>query len=139
MLPSDLPAVFAWDREIFGEDRSSLLASLFSRAPECAWVVGDAARLAGYTFGRPGYRYTQVGPIVASNRLVARDLLACSAASCPGRDVVLDAPSVDAEWLGLLQAAGFGEERRFLRMFRDGRGQPGVLERQYAICGPEFG
>ena len=36
-------AVCRRDREVFGADRGRLLASLFERAPECAWVVDDAA------------------------------------------------------------------------------------------------
>ena len=45
---------------------------------------------------------------------------------------------IDSEWLDYLNSVGFAEERRFLRMFLPGHVHPGIPERQYAICGPEF-
>src|SRR6185369_3671432 len=54
MRESDLEGVCRWDREVFGADRGGVLASLFARAPECAWVADGAGGVKGYTFGRPG-------------------------------------------------------------------------------------
>src|ERR1039458_3447293 len=56
-------------------DRGRLLAAWFLRAPECAWMVDDAAGVKGYTFGRPGYRYHQLGPVVAANAATAQDMV----------------------------------------------------------------
>ena len=47
MQASDLAEVCQLDREVFGADRSQLLAELLRRAPECAWVVRDGCGLAG--------------------------------------------------------------------------------------------
>jgi GNAT superfamily N-acetyltransferase len=138
MLSSDLEAVCRRDREVFGADRGRLLASLFERAPECAWVVPDAAGIRGYSFGRPGHLYYQLGPVVAADAGTARDLVTSSLSPLGGRVFAIDAPLFDGEWLGFLKSVGFVEERRFLRMFVRGHVHPGIPARQYAICGPEF-
>ena len=67
MSEADFPGVRARDREVFGADRGALLASLFARAPECAWIVQDAGGVRGYCFGRPGRLFHQLGPIVADD------------------------------------------------------------------------
>jgi GNAT superfamily N-acetyltransferase len=138
MLESDLAAVCRRDREVFGADRSRLLAALLGRAPECAWVVNDAAGVRGYTFGRPGHLYHQLGPLVAEDAVTAQDLVTCCLAHLGGRTFALDVPLLDGEWLDFLKSAGCVEERRFVRMFRRGHVHPGIPARQYAICGPEF-
>ena len=138
MRESDLAAVCRWDREVFGADRSGVLASLFGRAPECAWVVDDAGGVKGYTFGRPGYLYGQLGPVVAADTGTARDLVTRCLSRLGGRAFAIDAPLLDPEWLEFLKSIGFVEERRFVRMFLRGHRHPGIPARQYAICGPEF-
>ena len=134
MSAADLPAVCQRDREVFGADRSGLLASLLERAPECAWVVDGG----GYCFGRPGYLYHQLGPIVATDGAAARDLAAHCLAQLGGRPVAIDVPRFDAEWLAWLASTGFVEERPFVRMFLRGHVDPGRPSQQFSICGPEF-
>jgi GNAT superfamily N-acetyltransferase len=138
MLKSDLEAVCHWDREVFGADRGRLLAALFDRAPECAWVAHDAAGVTGYTFGRPGYLYYQLGPVVAADTAIASEMVASCLSQLDGRTLAIDVPLLDAEWLDFLKSGGFVEDRRFLRMFLRGHVHPGIPARQYAICGPEF-
>jgi GNAT superfamily N-acetyltransferase len=135
MQPSDFDAVFARDREIFGADRSALLASFYARAPEMARIVQRGGALAGYCFGRPGHLYRQVGPVVAEDEAVARDLVGC----CPGEEVAIDVPRAAADWLAWLEGAGFTIERPFLRMRRGENRSPGIPTQQFAIAGPEFG
>lgn len=139
LVEGDLPAIYRWDREVFGADRSHLLAALFARAPECAWVVSGAAGLGGYTFGRPGHLYFQLGPVVAVDVDAARSLAAGCFSGLQGRKVAIDASAAAGEWLGFLRSAGFAEERRFARMYLRGYVPPGVPSAQYAIAGPEFG
>jgi GNAT superfamily N-acetyltransferase len=138
MLKGDLEAVCRWDRGVFGADRGRLLAALFDRVPECAWVTYDAAGVAGYTFGRPGYLYYQLGPVVAADAATARDMVTRCLSQLGGRAFAIDVPLLDAAWLDFLKSVGFVEERHFLRMFLRGHVHPGIPERQYAICGPEF-
>jgi GNAT superfamily N-acetyltransferase len=139
MLPSDLEAVCRRDREVFGTDRSPLLAALFDREPECAWTVRDANGVKGYTFGRPGRLYHQLGPVVAADAGIARDMVSRCLSRLGGRAFAIDVPLLDKEWLDYLKSAGFAQERTFFRMFLRGHIHPGIPGRQYCICGPEFG
>lgn len=153
MQPEDLPAVLSWDREVFGASRESLLTSFHRRAPDLAWTAWDGGRLAGYTFGRPGHLYAQVGPVTATNEEVARTLVAGSLSGQTGRRIAVDVPAGKQKWVEWLREAGFRTERPFLRMRRGmcGSGpevsgpytgpiRPGVSpENEFAIAGPEFG
>jgi GNAT superfamily N-acetyltransferase len=138
MTGDDLADVLARDREVFGTDRGQLLTSLFDRAQECAWIVREGSSVYGYTFGRPGRLYSQLGPIVAGDRDIARELVAQCLSEFDSELFAIDAPRLDPEWLAWLKSVGFEEERPFVRMFRAGDAQPGLPERQYAITGPEF-
>jgi GNAT superfamily N-acetyltransferase len=128
--PADLASILALDREVFGADRSRLLQSLLSRAPETAWTLEGR----GYCFGRPGNRCHQIGPIVATDLDAARELVS-SALTHPS---ILDVPLHDAAWIAWLKSLGFQEERPLTRMFLRGHSHPGDPLRQYAIAGPEY-
>ncbi|MDE3164165.1 MAG: GNAT family N-acetyltransferase [Acidobacteriota bacterium] len=138
MQPDDLDPVLARDREVFGADRSMLLRWLFARAPECAWIARSGGRPLGYCFGRPGRVFHQIGPLVAEDRAVARDLVHACCSRLDGATVCIDVPAADAVWTGWLASAGFATERNFLRMFRAGDAPGGHPALQYAIAGPEF-
>ncbi|HLK62088.1 MAG TPA: GNAT family N-acetyltransferase [Bryobacteraceae bacterium] len=129
----DLPQILANDREVFGADRSDLLASFRSRAPEFAWISQSS-----YCFGRTGHRDAQIGPIVSESLSAACDLVVQCLLNQRGRTVILDVPRIP-EWLGWLESAGFTVERPFLRMRRGENRHPGQPHRQFAIAGPEFG
>jgi predicted N-acetyltransferase YhbS len=139
MRPGDFADVFAWDQRIFGADRSALLASFYGRAPELAFVARNGGDVLGYCFGRPGYLYQQLGPIVAENAGIARNLVERCFSMQAGKRIAIDAPEFAAEWTRWLESAGFRIERRFLRMRRGENLSPGCFERQFAIAGPEFG
>ena len=138
MISADLPAVLVRDRAVFGADRGALLASLFSRAPRCAWIVTGGDGVRGYTLGRPGRVFHQLGPVVADDAATARELVAGCLAQWAGRLFVMDVPTLDSTWIAWLESVGFGVERPFVRMFLEGHTHPGEPARQYAITGPEF-
>jgi GNAT superfamily N-acetyltransferase len=138
MGAGDLAEVFARDRQVFGADRSVLLASFYRRAPDLAWMVRGETLL-GYCFGRPGYLYRQLGPVVAEDAAVARDLVAHCLAGQPGEDLAVDVPRFSPEWIAWLKSVGFTVERLFLRMCRGQTQCSGLAAHQFAIAGPEFG
>ena len=75
------------------------------------WHVDDAAGVKGYTFGRPGWLFHQLGPVVATDAATARDMVTRCLSPLGGRKLAMDVPLVvDAEWLDFLQSAGFVEE-----------------------------
>jgi len=139
MLRDDLPRVKELDRSVFGADRSALLDWLWAGAPEYARVIARRGALRGFSFGRRGFDFEHVGPVVAEDEATARQLTAACLALPHGRPVVLDAPRHSMEWRGWLEEIGFREQRPFLRMARGENRHPGLPERQFAILGPEFG
>jgi len=139
MRSGDLIEVLARDRQVFGADRSSLLASFYRRAADMAWTAHRGGTLRGYCFGRPGHLYRQIGPVVAEDAVAARDLVARCLAGQPGTELAVDVPRFSPEWTGWLESVGFTVERLFLRMRRGHWPYPGLAAHQYAIAGPEFG
>jgi hypothetical protein len=125
--PADLDEIFVHDREVFGADRSDLLGELYRRAPNLAWTAHGA-----YCFGRPGFLFPQIGPVVAPNLHSARTVVEHCLATHPGQAFVIDIAQ---------RADGFAfpVERPFLRMCRGEKRVFGRPEKVFAITGPEFG
>lgn len=138
MREQELPAVFHQDREIFGADREPILRSLFARSPECAWVA-ITSHVQGYCFGRPGFLYRQLGPIVARDENVARELVSHCLTHQSGKRFGIDAPQHFPSWSDWLKSLGFTEERSFVRMHRGENRYPGRPECVFGVVGPEFG
>ena len=139
MTAADVPEVLAWDREAFGADRGAVLRWALGQAPEYAWCATEAGRLDGYCFGRHGHSADQVGPVVARQADVARDLVRACLAPQAGRRFFIDAPREPMEWAGALAGLGFVEQRPFTRMYRGDATEPGRPEQTFAVVGPEFG
>jgi GNAT superfamily N-acetyltransferase len=139
MRESDLDEIASQDFEVFGSDRSALLSDLYQRSPEYARVVEKNGRITGYLFGRPGFLYHQLGPVIAENEADARTLVADCLRSHDGKRFAVDAQRSEPAWLLWLAAHGFTEERNLLRMYRGDHRYRGLPQRQFAILGPEFG
>ena len=135
---SDLERVLGQDIAVFGAERRSVLRELARSAPELARVVRDGERVRGYCFGRHGDNADQIGPVVADDEAVARELVLSVLAVPRQRPLILDARALP-RWLATLGALGFREERPLTRMYL-GDARPAALpERESAILGPEFG
>ena len=140
MEERDLDAVLARDLAAFGADRSDLLRWAFRRAPALAWVIDGEAGPRGYCFGRPGHRWSQVGPIVADEAADGGRLARACLSATGGAALVIDAAAGVPGWVDALGSLGFVSQRPFIRMRRgtpnrragDGGGQ-------LAILGPEWG
>jgi GNAT superfamily N-acetyltransferase len=139
MAKSDLQAVCELDQKVFGADRCVLLEWLFTNAPEYAWLIKQNSRVTGYTFGRHGFNFEHLGPVIAEDGKVAEHLVSACLAECAGKKFILDAAHYDGEWMQWLTSIGFQEQRPFVRMFRGENFVPGLREQQFAILGPEFG
>jgi GNAT superfamily N-acetyltransferase len=163
MDATDLDEVFEWDKRVFGADRRALLESFRRQAPTYAWIsvgrdlVGrdfvrrDLSRalpeaqlpealpgsIIGYTFGRPGYMFEHIGPIVARDEDIASSLVSHCLAAHPNRRFIVDVP-LQRSWVGRLESQQFVLQRPFIRMRRgDWRcGDPPA--EMFAIAGPEF-
>ena len=135
---SDLREVLERDPAVFGADRGTLLRALALSTPELACVVREAGQLRGYCCGRRGDHADQLGPVVAEDPMVARELVA-AALGCPrDRPLVLDARA-EPGWLARLAELGFREQRPLTRMYLDAVLPPARPELEPVILGPEFG
>jgi GNAT superfamily N-acetyltransferase len=141
MSKKDLSSVAGFDRAVFGADRSVIIEWIFEGAPEYAWVVDerDTGEIAGFTFGRHGFNFEHLGPVIAKGPHIARQLVAACLEQQVGRRFILDVSHFEPDWLSWLERAGFREQRPFIRMFYRDNPFPGVPSKQFGILGPEFG
>ncbi|HWC84711.1 MAG TPA: GNAT family N-acetyltransferase [Pseudonocardiaceae bacterium] len=72
--PADLAAITRLDAEVFGADRSALLAALPGYARHLR-VMESAGRITGFVAALPGVDQTYVGPLVAASDADARTLI----------------------------------------------------------------
>ena len=135
----DLISLSAFDREIFGADRQPLLEWIWEGAPQYAFMLEEKNKIQGYCLGRQGYNYMHIGPVVANNIDIAKNLVGAALQNSIGLPVILDVLHFDTGWLKWLAAIGFAEQRLFTRMYRGTNAFHAVPEKQYAILGPEFG
>lgn len=127
------------DREVFGADRSLLLASVAKAAPEFVILARQSQGLKGYALGRKGSRADHLGPWIACSELAAREILEeflfRSRRELVFVDILKDNPSASA----LVSENGFGFSRTLARMYRGQNAHSGRPDLVYAILGPEFG
>jgi hypothetical protein len=133
-----LAEVLALDREVFGADRAALLRMLRDDAPGYAIVVRAKSGIEGYAFGRHGFTFDQLGPIVARDERVARRLVSYLVASHPGVAFLIDAPRQSNTWMAWLGVMGFRVQRGFVRMVRGGSSAR-CDSRLFATIGADLG
>jgi GNAT superfamily N-acetyltransferase len=134
----DLEAVLAFDRGVFGADRGVVLRRALAKAPELARVVREGSRVRGYCLGRHGDHSDHVGPVVAEEPALARDLVVACLSNVRSRPLILDA-RVEPEWLAVLGELGFREQRSFTRMYLGVTRLDARPALEPAVRGPEFG
>jgi hypothetical protein len=139
MQVGDLPEVAAFDRQVFGADRTDLILHLYQSFPELAWLIREEDRVAGFCLGRPGQNFTQLGPVSARSAKHAEALMGSAFSQITGRAVVVDIPSDKSHTRLRLEASGFLTQRPFDRMFLHSNPHPGSTSRVYLIAGPELG
>lgn len=140
MEKKDFSAVANLDHTVFGADRSLILEWLYEAASEYAWVIeAEDEGMSGYTFGRHGFNFEHLGPVVALSQQTARQLVSACLSQHAGRRFILDASHCESDWRSWLEFAGFREQRPFIRMFYRDNPFPGLPSQQFGILGPEFG
>ena len=139
MTKEDIPAVATFDIEVFGADRRLTLDWMYEGAPEYAWVIEERGQIVGYAFGRRGFNFEHLGPVVAHDRQTAQRLVSACLSRRSDKAFIIDASHHDAGWRGWLESIGFREQRPFTRMFYRDNPYPGLPPKQFGILGPEFG
>jgi ribosomal protein S18 acetylase RimI-like enzyme len=139
MLDTDFPDVFKLDCKVFGADRRGVLERNYKRAPKYALVAEAKGQISGFCFGRPGYNFDQIGPVIAQRFEEAHNLLLGALSQAQRKPIIVDAPDHSPAWTEFLSALGIVVQRPFIRMYRGSNSHPGVPAHQFAITGPEFG
>ena len=139
LRPADLPSVAAFDRELFGVDRTRVLAGLIERDPAFCFVVRRSAAPAGYLIARAGRNAVQVGPWAAEDPGVAEMLLEALFNALPARRIFVDLPEPNGQGRRLLGRYGFTVQRPFTRMSLGTNLHAGIPARIYSTGGAEKG
>lgn len=135
----ELETIAELDFKVFGANRLSLLEWMYAGAPTMTYVFKKNNEMLGYCLGRYGHKYIHIGPVVAADANIARQLVLATLNQHNGQAVMLDISHFDPSWMAWLVSIGFEEQRPFYRMYRGLNDYPGEPEKQYAILGPEFG
>ncbi|MBC7777998.1 MAG: GNAT family N-acetyltransferase [Phycisphaerae bacterium] len=136
---NDLSGILKLDREVFGADRQQVLQWNMKRAQELAFVFEEHGKVSGFCFGRRGYNFDHIGPIVATRFEVAAQLLSAAVRKAEGKAIVIDVPAHTLAWSEFVSSMGFTLLRPLIRMYRGSNATPGLPQKQFAILGPEFG
>jgi len=139
MLSADIPDVAAFDKKVFGADRTALIRLLYESYPELAGLLKKNNRISGFCLGRRGQYFTQIGPVSATSSRGVKALLQSAFDQLKGRAVVVDLCADKTEIKGWLEAGGFVSQRPFERMYLRINPHPGIIEYQCLISGPELG
>jgi len=131
--------ILTMDREVFGADRSALLRSVASAAPQFVIAVPQGSGLEGYGLGRRGSRADHLGPWAAHTAPAARKVLEQFLARSRREVVFVDDVQENLWAPELLVEHGFRTSRGLTRMYRGENNDPGPPKHLCAILGPEFG
>lgn len=131
--------IIALDEIIFGANRAQLIKFLIREYPDKAWIIKRNNRIAGFALGRDGNKYQHIGPVVADNTADAKILITHALKKLTNQLVVVDVLDDKEEMLTWLNSIGFIKQRHFTRMYKKENTIPGITDKQYLICGPEFG
>ena len=132
--------IHAFDRSVFGADRTRLLDALIADSVIVPQVVMTSdGRLKGYALARRGLAATYVGPIIAQDEPTALDLLDRMLDQLNGGRVYLDLHRGCGATGEALVKRGFAKQRELLRMYYGSKQVAATSSLVFAITGPELG
>jgi GNAT superfamily N-acetyltransferase len=131
--------IIAFDEIVFGANRAQLIKSLINEYPHKAWLLKRNNHISGFVLGRDGYKYHHIGPVEISNIIDAKILISKALKDLVGQPLAMDVLSDKEELLDWVGSLGFIKQRDFIRMYRKENPLPGIIDKHYLICGPEFG
>lgn len=135
----DIEEIIALDEQVFGTNRGPLIKSLVKQYPHKAWLLKRNNSIAGFALGREGNRYHQVGPVSGSTIDDVKMLIRKALKELINQPVVIDVLFEKENLINWLSSIGFTRQRHFVRMYKKENLFPGIANKQYVICGPEFG
>ncbi|MEV4609386.1 hypothetical protein D3C80_1225420 [compost metagenome] len=111
------PALIEFDRRYFAESRPEFLKT-WLKVPRQTKVFVRNGIIAGYAVTRQCHEGYKIGPILAVDFGVARDLLFACATEAKGNVLHIDVPATQIEFSSLLDGEGFVRGFRTTRMYR---------------------
>ena len=136
---NNIPEIVDLDKQVFGANRKQLIEFLVKNYTDNAWMIKRNGKITGFALGREGTRFFQVGPVLASTILDAKNLIVKSLRLLEGQQAVVDILEDKVELTEWLETLGFVKQRHFIRMYRNDNPYPGIPGNHYLIAGPEFG
>ncbi len=131
--------IVAFDDLIFGANRHQLIELLIKQYPGKGWLLKRDNKIAGFVLGREGNKYHQIGPLVAATTIDAKILISKALENLKNQPIVADVLYDKEDLINWLNSIGFTKQRHFVRMYKNENHFPGAIDKQYLICGPEFG
>ena len=135
----DIEEIIALDERVFGTNRRQLIEWLIKQYPRKAWLLKRNNSIAGFALGRAGNKYHQVGPVFGSTINDVKMLIGKALKGLINQPVVIDVLYEKQDLINWLNSIGFTMQRQFVRMYKKENLFPGIVNKQYLICGPEFG
>jgi GNAT superfamily N-acetyltransferase len=133
-----MESVYQLDCRITGTNRRRLLEQFLRERPDALLSFTDCGHIAGYTWIRPGERFTEIGPAVALDPTAGLAILDAAMARCEGKPVVVDIPIDNRPAMEWAERHGLAVQRTFTRMSRGQRIQD-LPQQLWASSGPEKG
>jgi GNAT superfamily N-acetyltransferase len=126
------------DLEVFGADRLALLKTLCKNGFS-SQNFNLPEKIFGYGFARCGFDASFIGPLVASNKDTAKNILGDLLKKLPAGRVYMDILPQNKQAKELAELMGFKVVRELMRMYLGSPGNSGKTEMIYSATGFELG
>lgn len=136
---SHIEEIVAFDQKVFGANRAQLIQYIIKKHPAKSWMIKRNNLLAGFMLGRDGNKYHHIGPVMSLQFSDAKLLILKALKQLQHKPAVVDVLNDKEDLINWLSSIGFIKQRQFVRMYKNENPNPGIVENQYLICGPEFG
>jgi len=135
----DIKAIMEFDEIVFGANRTKLIEYLTVEYFYKASLLKRDNKLTAFALGREGNKFHHIGPVMGKTIDDVKILISKALKEINGQQVVLDVLNDKFELINWLQSLGFTRQREFVRMYKNENPFPGLTEKYFLICGPEFG
>ena len=134
--PDDLYTMSRHDAKVVSCNRENVLRNLLDRSGAIARIARSGR---GFLLSRDGRIARQIGPVLAEDDDVAKEMVRNALANVAG-SVFIDVPETRAALKAMLAEHGLTRQRVFQRMVR-GEPHPSLTDPAgvYAVAGPELG
>ena len=135
----DIKAITEFDEIVFGANRTKLIEYLTVEYFYKAWLLKRDNKLTAFALGREGKKFYHIGPVMGETIDDVKILISKTLKEITDQPVVVDILNDKIELINWLQSLGFTRQREFVRMYKNENPFPGLTEKYFLICGPEFG